>query len=147
MVFLKEQLSVRLWATFWYAQCYQSGCNQRNRTRKEEICIKRFVTRNWWHNCGGWQSKSKIHRASCQEGQAGTLGHELKLLPTSRISSSSREASTLLLDSFNWLDQAHLDYLRSSSLLKLNWLWTLVISIKYLHNNTYISIWMNNLGL
>lgn len=37
----------------------------------------------------GWLGKYKIHPEGCQEGQAGTLRHGLKLLFTSGISSSS----------------------------------------------------------
>lgn len=36
-----------------------------------------------------WLSKSKIYRASIKEGEAGTLGHELKLQVTGGIYSTS----------------------------------------------------------
>ena len=52
---------------------------------------------------GGYLGKPHIHRAWCQELQAGTLGQELQLLSTSRISSSS----ALLFTSFSGLSQAH----------------------------------------
>lgn len=39
--------------------------------------------------CGGWLGKYEIPRADHQEGQAGSLGHGVKLLSTGGISSSS----------------------------------------------------------
>ena len=53
---------------------------------QREIYVKRFIARNCLCNCGSWPGKSEICSTGCQEGQAGTLRHELKLLSMGRIS-------------------------------------------------------------
>ena len=68
----------------------------KEQARRKEICIKRFITKNWHTQlCSGGTSPVSI--GSCQEGQFRNLGCELKLLPTDRIFSLPRKALTLLL--------------------------------------------------
>ena len=63
------------------------GLNQRNRISRRHI-LRNFLRGIGLHSCRGWLGdKSEICRAGCQERQAGTLRHELKLQSTGRISS------------------------------------------------------------
>lgn len=40
-------------------------------------------------DCGDWLGRSEIREVGGQEGRAGTVGHELKLLSMGRVSFSS----------------------------------------------------------
>lgn len=65
-------------------------------------------------------------------------------------SSSLRENSSLLNfrksvftpKAFNWYYNAHPYFQGWSLLLNTNWLYMLIISIKYLHRNTKITVWL-----
>lgn len=50
---------------------------------------QRFITRNWLaHVRGAQASLQAAGQAGCQEGQAGTLGHWVRLQSTGRLCSS-----------------------------------------------------------
>lgn len=70
-----------------------------------DIYRKRFIAGiNVW-DCRGWRSKSEIHRASLQEGRAGTL----------RPKNGYPQVKFLKENcgfTCNWLNQAHAVYLR-----------------------------------
>lgn len=65
---------------------YQSGFSQKHITNTRYIVRDLLRGLALCHH-GGWLGKSGIHGAGCQEEQAGTLGHELKLQSAGRISS------------------------------------------------------------
>ena len=79
-----------------------------------------------------------MQRAGCQQEQAATLGHWLKLQSTEEFLPHQRSFSSTL-KAFQLIDS---DLPRLSRIISLvdNWLWSLIIPTKYLHFNTYISI-------
>ena len=110
---------------------YQSELNQRS--SRSRTCVLWDLSQGiGLVDCGDWLGKSHVHRASCQKGSCQAAVHRGNF-------SFFGKASAVLLRSFNWMNQAHWDYLKQSPLFKNpHALWMLITFTKYLHSNTYI---------
>ena len=110
---------------------YQSELNQRS-GRSRTCVLWDLLQGIGLLDCGDWLGRSHVHRASCQKGSCQAAVHRGNFFFFGK-------ASAVLLRSFNWMNQAHWDYLKQSPLFKNpHALWMLITFTKYLHSNTYI---------
>lgn len=119
------------------SKCIRQGSNQRKRTSREHK-LRDSLQGIGLRDCGGWLGESKITGQAASKGLAEGAVHKQNFFIS--------KFSALFSRPFNWLNEAHPNYLESSPSLKVNWLWTLVTPTKYLNSNTYVSVWWNNWG-
>lgn len=113
-IFLPHVLALWPWAIYLtslasFIHLYQSGFNQRSRTRMRSI-LRDLLHRIGLCDCKGWLPQSKICKQSSQEGNLDS-GTSAKTVVQSQNFFLVRKASVLLLRSFNSLNQVHPDYL------------------------------------
>ena len=113
---------------------YQSELNQRS--GRSRTCVLWDLSQGiGLVDCGDWLGRSHVHRASCQKGSCQAAVHRGNFFFFGK-------ASAVLLRSFNWMNQAHWDYLKQSPLFKNpHALWMLITFTKYLDTTFSTNVW------